>query len=127
MPKITIPASKSLVVVSSASGPVQAWDVTEPNPDAPEGAVGSPFEFVRHFVGQTLLADPSWGKSMDSVYQAQEIRGAFRSKQPGDVAELPKGHFDALHAVMKNPATGYSAVVMGCALDFFAALDKPTE
>lgn len=122
--KITIPPSKSLAALSGANGPVQAWDLASDSSDAPEGAIGQPFEFVRHFVGQTLLADPSWGKDMARVYQAQEIRGAFKGKGPGDVVDLPKDHYDALLSVMKAPAAGYSAPIMGCALDYFAAVEK---
>lgn len=122
--KITIPKSKKIVALVSDKGVVmQAWDVTKPNPDAPK-AESFPYEFVRNFIGQTLLADVAWGRDMAGVYAAQEIRGAFVGKKPGQIAELSKEQHERLLAVMRAPSAGYSAPIMGCALDFFEAIEK---
>jgi hypothetical protein len=122
--RITVPPSKSIVTLSNSSGVVAAF--LDSDPEAPPGPRAD-FAFVRHFLGQCLLADASWGKDMAGVYMAQEIRGAFAAKKPGDVVDLPKAAHDRLLGVMKNPAVGYAAPTMGLALDFLAAIEKAED
>jgi hypothetical protein len=132
--KITIPPSKSLVVLVANGSVVQAF--LEGDADIPDDITKAiakgevkpqPFDFVRHFIGQLLLSDAAWGKDMSGVYMAQEIRGAFHGSKPGDVVEIPKATHERLLSVMKNPSTGYAAPTLGLALDFFRAIETATE
>jgi hypothetical protein len=135
MRTIRIPEDIAFCVLSGngPSGPVviETWAPGE-EPPAYEGSDGKPvdlstakpivYSFVRDFVSRIILADPSWGRDLESAMMAHEIRGLFRRRRggtaleavrPGDTVDMVESHYRAFVAVMQAPSGGYNAAIVG--------------
>jgi hypothetical protein len=62
----------------------------------------------REFVVGTLLADPSWTRSLVHVKSGLAIQNAVAAAAEGDVVQLDAQDWTALNAVAWNPSGGYA-------------------
>jgi len=124
---IKIPQDISLIVLGNAqTGEViDVWEAHDP--DAPKDAKPQEFEFYRGFLRRNILNDPSWGESMDGIFCAQELRGVFADKQPGDVVKLTKDQYDRLLKVVKNPRKGYNPAIFSVLVPYLRAIEGATD
>ena len=142
---VQIPDDVTFYVLFSPAGtPVDFW--LEDDPDLP-GPVCSDcatekqtsdarcphapkkktMSFAVDFVRRTLLVDRSFGTDMDAVVVAQELRGYFAGKRPGEWVDLPKLALDKLLGAMRKPEGGYAPLVMSALTTFFSALENAKE
>lgn len=128
---ITVPENVRLrLLVDSQNRPIDAYAEGDPEAPAPPDGAKWPtteLEFVRDFVRRVLLNDKSWGATMDLVYAAEELRGLFHGKKPGDAVELTKAQHDALMGVLRAPAEGYSQVIAPMLVSFFHAIERASS
>jgi hypothetical protein len=61
----------------------------------------------REFVVGTLLADPSWTRSLVQVKSGLAIQNALAAAAADDVVQLDAQDWTALNAVAWNPSGGY--------------------
>lgn len=104
---LKIPDNLILYVGVSASGEVVEAYAPD-DPDRPDGWESRELEFVRDFMRRFVLLDPSWGREMDRMYMAMDLRGTFHGRSPGDVVELSKDEHEAICEIVKKPGKGYT-------------------
>ena len=127
---IVIPPHKQIRMMGNAGGTVQAWDTDDTEGvTQPDGSPIPPieFQFVRDFVRRVLLNDSSWGKSMEQLYCAMDLRTTFLKAAPGDVVELTKAQHDALVNVLKSPSVPYNTSIAILLGDFFKAIEEASS
>lgn len=101
-------------------------DVSLPGP-RPEQDASLHMTFARDFVVRVLLADPKWGANMDEIYDAMDIRGAFKDVFPGSAVSISSTQLSKLQDRMRSPSTPYNPVVAVQLRPFFEAIRNPTE
>jgi hypothetical protein len=84
--------------------------------------VKMPLDFVSNFIMTTILHDPKWGKSVEWLHAAFDIKVAFSKATPGSVVSLTTECFAKLEDVVRNPTAGYNPVVMLEAMSFIDAV-----
>lgn len=82
---------------------------------------GSPVEVTfKNFVGSTILVDAKFGKTMEDVLSAVEIKTKLAMEKP--TLELEDKDWERLLAVTSEPTNGYNTVVVVQLVSFFKAI-----
>ena len=128
---ITIPPHKSLRATAEPGGAImRVWDSTDD--DIPADVLkGEPFDyrFVEDWLIPGPLNDAAWGKDVDGIYMAVQLRGAFQGAVPGEVVKLEEKEWEALCERVRKPSRGYSTPMMIVLVDWLDLIldDPPTS
>lgn len=123
---LEIPEHLTLYVGINAGGEVLEAYASD-DPDRPDGWEPRTLEFVRDFVRRFVLADQSWGKEMDRIYMAMDLRSTFHGRVPGDVVELSKDEHEAICEVVRKPGKGYSPALAIHFVPWFQAVLEASD
>lgn len=74
----------------------------------------------KKFVGSTLLTDQKYGKTMDDILSAVDVKA--RLAVAVDSVELEREDWEKLCAVMKEPSSGYVPAIATQLSSFFLAI-----
>lgn len=102
-------------------------EVKVPGP-RPGEDVSATVSFVRDFLLQLVLADDAhWGTGRAAIYDANDVRLAFKDASPGSVCRVSTSQLAKLQASIDNPSKPFRALVAAQLVPFFKAIEKPTE
>lgn len=85
------------------------------------------YMFARHFISHTILSDAAFGQDEETRCSAQEIRGLFKDKKPGQKVNVPERDWDRVRDVIKKPSRPYQMPQLMAQLGSFFSAWKEAE
>lgn len=95
------------------------------NPVSPEengGVDPGNISFVQDFLLKAVLRDPRWGKDLESLMAAADLKELFMNAQPGQVISVSEGLWDKMAEIIQRPSNPYNPTVMVACMPFFNAI-----
>lgn len=114
MPTIKIPSN---VILTDMNG----------TPVKSENGALVEIDFVKSFLGNTVLNDPKWGKSTQWLFAAMDLNDMFKNASPGSEVVISQDVWDKLREVVAEPSSPYNVSVMRQARSFITCILSPEK
>jgi hypothetical protein len=126
---IQIPKNKKVfLLITPDQSVVDCWEADDPSvPDIFKKSTPQSLSFCMDLVRRLLLTDASFGKDLDSLQNAQDLRTLFGSAKEGDWLDVPSLGLGKLIAVLRGPSKPFSPIIMGVMLPWCSVLLNATE